>query len=361
MLNITVPTLLLDETRCKENIKTMAEKAAKNNLIFRPHFKTHQSLQVGGWFRAEGITKITVSSLAMAEYFAPEWADITVAFPMNVLESERINRLASQITLNLIAESAKSIALLAKSLKNKVGIFLKIDVGYHRTGLDPEDKQIALLIQEIESQPNMTFKGFLAHAGHSYDTNEISKLNDIHHHSLEILTRLRKKHFAGRQDLVISTGDTPSASQVDSFPGIDELRPGNFAFYDLFQWNRGSCTIDQIAVCMACPVVAKHRSRNEIVLYGGGVHFSKDRIRLQSTGQEVYGLPVKGFDNWTPFGTDNYVSKLSQEHGTVKVTDEVFDRYEIGDIMYVLPVHSCLTANLMKSFTTLQGVVITRL
>ncbi len=87
MNKIKVPTLLLDEEKCRDNIRQMARKAADNNVVFRPHFKTHQSVEIGGWFREEGIEKITVSSLRMAKYFAGDgWKDILVAFPVNILE-----------------------------------------------------------------------------------------------------------------------------------------------------------------------------------------------------------------------------------------------------------------------------------
>ena len=85
MLKITRPTLLLDEQKCRANIARMAEKASGNKLIFRPHFKTHQSLELGRWFKDYGVTSITVSSVEMAEYFSSEWNDITFAFPLNTI------------------------------------------------------------------------------------------------------------------------------------------------------------------------------------------------------------------------------------------------------------------------------------
>lgn len=68
MFPLVEPTLLLDKQKCLSNIAMMIEKARKNNIIFRPHFKTHQSHEVGRWFRSFGVDKITVSSVKMAEY-----------------------------------------------------------------------------------------------------------------------------------------------------------------------------------------------------------------------------------------------------------------------------------------------------
>ncbi len=69
-MQIQRPTLILDKEKCLRNIKTMLDKSRKHGLIFRPHFKTHQSAVIGNWFSEFGVTSITVSSVFMAEYFA---------------------------------------------------------------------------------------------------------------------------------------------------------------------------------------------------------------------------------------------------------------------------------------------------
>ena len=84
MLQIAKPTLLLDTQKVRRNITRMAEKVQRSGVRLRPHFKTHQSAVIDEWFRAQGITDITVSSVDMAIYFARHgWDDITIAFPVN--------------------------------------------------------------------------------------------------------------------------------------------------------------------------------------------------------------------------------------------------------------------------------------
>ena len=83
-MNTTEPILLLDKEKSLKNIEFMAAKAKRNNLIFRPHLKTPQSIEVAKWYKEFGVNKITVSSLKMAEYFASDgwtinWEDITIA------------------------------------------------------------------------------------------------------------------------------------------------------------------------------------------------------------------------------------------------------------------------------------------
>ena len=76
---IREPTLLLDTERVHHNMERMATRARRAGVRLRPHFKTHQSIAVGAWFREAGVEGITVSSLRMAADFrialARYWKD----------------------------------------------------------------------------------------------------------------------------------------------------------------------------------------------------------------------------------------------------------------------------------------------
>lgn len=358
-MDLTKPTLLLDEKKCKQNIENMISRANQFNCNLRPHFKTHQSLIVGNWFRDLGITQCAVSSLEMAKYFFNGgWTDITVAFPLNILEHTIVNDLAGKIKLNLCVESLETVKALNDFLKHPVGIFLKIDAGYHRTGLDAENyAEIESILKALESNHLITIKGFLQHAGHTYGAKGKAEIDQIHAYTTEKMIKL-KDHFKKQYpDIIISNGDTPTCSVSENFEHIEEMRPGNFVFYDVMQAEIGSCQYDDIAVAMACPAVAKHADRNEVIIYGGAVHFSKDRI--ERDGKTIYGLIAEEKENgWGNPISGWYVKKLSQEHGTIHVPDEAFDQIKIGDLLYIFPIHSCLTANLMSKYYTLDDVEI---
>src|SRR5688572_22857181 len=136
---IIQPTLLLDSIRCKANIRRVAEKAMIQGFELRPHFKTHQSHTIGSWFRDEGISRITVSSVGMASFFAMnDWDDITIAFPVNIRQMTTINELCERIHLGLLVEDSSSADYLGKHLKGDADIWIKIDVGTHRTGIAPD-------------------------------------------------------------------------------------------------------------------------------------------------------------------------------------------------------------------------------
>lgn len=360
-MRITRPTMMLDQSRAIANICRMAEKAKKNGVHFRPHFKTHQAAQIGEWFQQFGVEAITVSSVEMAMYFAQHgWRDITIAFPVNILEIESINKLASEIQLHLLAESEEVVTFLDRNLQAEVGMWLKIDVGYHRTGIlwDQFDEVIALA-QQIDHSKIMTFKGLLTHAGHTYRARSGNEIRAIYHDTILKLQQLKKKLIEqGFVSTQISIGDTPSCSVVDDFSGVDEIRPGNFVFYDIMQLTIGSCRQEDIAVAVACPVVAKHRERNELVIYGGAVHLSKDFI-VDQDENKIFGYVAPLHERgWGAMIPNTYVSALSQEHGIIKTTAEFFDQVKIGDVLAILPVHSCLTIPLLRSYLTLEGKTI---
>ena len=359
---ITTPTLFIDVAKCKANIKKMFLKAQEHQLDFRPHFKTHQSLTIGQWFKELGVSKITVSSLSMANYFSAEWNDITVAFPTNVLEIKTINELAKRITLNLAVESMETLSFLTKNGTANVNVFLKIDVEYHRTGINPNEVNlIDEMLEHIDKSSLVNFKGFLGHAGHSYQCRSEESIKKVHHIALTIMSKLKSRYGSQYPNLIISLGDTPCCSVAEDFSGVDEIRPGNFVFYDLTQNRIGSNTISQIAVALACPIVAIHKERAEVVIYGGGVHLSKERLSGEQEGT-IYGRVVEKLEKgWGDIIPDVYVTRLSQEHGIISVPNNQIEEYKVGDYLMVLPIHSCMTANLMKSYTTLEGITISRL
>ena len=328
----------------------MAEKARKSGVLFRPHFKTHQSAEVGELFKTEKVTAITVSSVSMAKDFSERgWNDITIAFPANLLEIETINELSDQLNLNLLVDSVYTTGMLSGKLLHEVGIFIEIDNGYHRSGLRPEQKvEIDQIIEICSESENMTFKGFLTHAGNTYNARGKAEILGIMHESALQLKALKEKFSANYPDIIVSYGDTPSCSMADDLSDFDEVRPGNFVYYDVMQYHIGSCQLEDIAVVAACPVVSVYHDRNELIIYGGAVHLSKESIEGDQ-GFKLFGYVVAlEEDGWGNPIPGAWVSSISQEHGIVKMPSTVIGRINPGDVLGILPIHSCLTADLLK-------------
>lgn len=356
--NITRPTLLVHEGRCRANIRRIAEKARSSGVIFRPHFKTHQSAAIGEWFREEGVNAITVSSVGMADYFAQSgWSDITIAFPVNLRETEEIRRLAGRINLNLLVNSSEVAAILQRELPQRMGVFVEIDTGYHRSGLAIGQTEEVKAIQRVcLDSGTLEFKGLLSHFGNTYQATDREEVSRIYLQGVGQLEAIRRQIDPGGE-LILSIGDTPSCSLLESFPGVNEVRPGNFVFYDAMQLWIGACSADQVAVCLAAPVVDLYPARQEAVVHAGAIHLSKERVSFG--GEEVFGLVVRLTETgWTDPIPGCSVKGLSQEHGILRLDAGTLKSLHAGDLIGILPVHSCLTADAMKHYTTLSGNIL---
>jgi D-serine deaminase-like pyridoxal phosphate-dependent protein len=357
---IEKPTLLLDKSKVLRNIDRMADKAERNGLLLRPHFKTHQSAEIGEWFRERGVHAITVSSVEMAEYFVDhDWRDITIAFPINLRQIRRINALSTRSAIGTLVESKEAVHRLDLGIDGDLSIWLKIDAGYHRTGV-PWDDDISIeeVAAAVINSKCLRLSGILTHSGHTYGSASVDEIRAIYTQVHDRMVRVKRKLYRAGFEVAISVGDTPACSVVEDFGDVDEIRPGNFVFYDLSQHSFGACEVEDVAVAVACPVVAKHSDRGQVVIYGGAIHLSKERMP-GSTGQDIYGrIALFDEDHWLLTDKENEVISLSQEHGIVQTTKSLFNRVEVGDYLLVLPVHSCLTANLLGRYLTLEGDLI---
>lgn len=95
---ITKHTLLFDPKKALENHQRMVKKTKISHVRFRPNFKTYQSARMGELVQELSVSVIMVSALTMEMYFVRHgWRDITIAFPVNILEIGNINKLASAI------------------------------------------------------------------------------------------------------------------------------------------------------------------------------------------------------------------------------------------------------------------------
>ncbi|HPQ36006.1 MAG TPA: alanine racemase [Tenuifilaceae bacterium] len=355
MNGINRPTLLVDRKKCVDNINFMVSKARSKGVTLRPHFKTHQNVEVGRWFREFGIDRITVSSVPMAQKFAQDgWNDITIAFPFVSSQAENINSLAKEIKLQLVVSSFNNAKNLANSLSEKIGFFLEVDSGQNRSGFNANDtKLIEQTIELISSKSNLRFCGFLTHAGQTYG-HKPNEVIDIHTKAKELMVHLKNLFIEDYPDIIISYGDTPSSTAADDFSGINEIRPGNFVFYDMQQASNNICTTANIAAAMACPVVAIYPERNSATIWGGAVHLSKDFYFLPD-GAKSFGAICKLNEDlsWSEPIEGLYIQSLSQEHGVIAATNpSALSKISEGEIIAVLPAHSCLAASCIGNSTT---------
>lgn len=342
----------------------MCEKAARLGVDLIPHFKTHQSEEIGKWFIEAGVDAITVSSVKMAQYFAKYgWKDITIAFPLNVLEIDSINEILHEgVRLKVLVVSAESIRLLINSLEGKVEVLIEVDAGYNRTGIATENStEVRDIVGLINDSDKLDFYGLYCHPGNTYQTASTDDIKQIWADAILKVVELKDQLSDIAPGLKIRMGDTPGCTVVEDMAGIDEIGPGNFVFYDLVMNYLDVCNEDQIAVAVACPVVAKYPNRNQLIIHGGAVHFSKDHLYDGDENKFFGEVVIFNEGGWSPILDGIKLTSISQEHGILTATTEIIETIETGDVIGILPIHSCLTANLLKSYTTLDGSEISHL
>jgi D-serine deaminase-like pyridoxal phosphate-dependent protein len=342
------PVLLLDEDRCKRNIQRIAEKAALSSTALRPHFKTHQCHEIGRWFREYGVNGITVSSPEMAAYFAQDgWNDITIAFPFYPSMILKIKDLSETCTLRLFVNRTEDLDLINRTLPNPVRFYIETDAGYGRSGVRFDDlEKINDLIRHASTMDKCRFHGFYIHDGGTYKARGNDDILALIKPSMDALFDLKKEY----PDARISLGDTPSASALSDFDGLDECSAGNLVFYDRMQVEIGSCKPDDVALFVKVPIAQLIEESDRAIVHGGAVHFSKDAISVDGT--HIFGQRVEEYSRQQiKLAEDSFMTALSQEHGTLEGIKGLKDT----DSVLIMPIHSCLTANLFKHYVTQGG------
>ena len=334
------PAFLVDKNIVEQNCSRMREKARQSKVTFRPHVKTHKSIEIARMQHGGGIGPITVSTLAEAEFFAEAgYRDITYAVPIAPEKLTRAADLAQRIDrLNVLIDSFQALRAIEEH-GGPFDVFLKVDCGYHRAGVDPADPESARLAQAIAKSKAVRFRGLLTHAGHSYDARCVEEIGKIAAEEAGSLTRFREK--LGMNQLIRSVGSTPTLSVIERFDA-DEVRPGNYIFFDAEQVLMGSCRRQDVAISVLSTVVGSYPARNNAVIDAGALALSKDRGADHIDPKVGYGIVCDLDLNPLPMR----LVALSQEHGKIETANPP----AVGTQLRIIPNHSCLTAAMYDSY-----------
>ena len=355
--NLKTPGLVLDIARVRRNAERMSQRIKQFGADLRPHIKTHKCIEVARIQTAGHSGAVTVSTLAEARAFATNgFSKITYAVPIESGKFDEAIEISRVCELSLITDDVdvpNQLNDAAKQANVNLNLFLKVDCGYHRCGVEPADYEAIEIPRRISNASNLRFAGILTHAGHSYNCQTKPELLALAKHERDVMAgfaeALRKE--VG-QVPIVSIGSTPTITSVDHLDGIDEVRPGNYIFFDAFQATLGSCSFDDCALTVLASVVHRDRAGRKVIIDAGAIALSKDRGPVGLNPECGYGrvLDLKGKDlNLT-------VSEMSQEHGSVIVKDEnTFDRLRVGSRVRVLANHSCLTAAQHSYYNVLEG------
>jgi len=356
---LRTPCVLIDVDRVARNIERMQSAAASRGLRLRPHAKTHKSIAIGRQQITAGAVGICCAKLGEAERFADAgFDDIRLPYPLNPVIADRVLALAQQIRLSFIVDDlevarAWSRALQPLGADRAVGILVKVDVGFHRCGIDPDRVDAADTIARIAELPGLRFLGLLSHAGHAYGAASESETAAIAAAEARLLLDLAA--HANRLGAVVeevSVGATPTARFSLQQEGITEIRPGNYVYYDRTQVGLGAADWRDCALTVLARVVSTPAD-DRAILDCGSKTLTNDLARGFGA-TPGYGIVFDGLDAREP-DESLTIERLSEEHANVRTRGDDTPRLRTGDVVRVLPNHSCVVSNLVDRAWLVRG------
>ena len=346
--DLPTPVLLLDLDVLERNLRRMQARTEELSVTLRPHLKTHKCVEVALAQRALGAAGVTVSTLHEARVFAEHGlTDVTWAFPMAPDRARDVAELGKRISLGVLVDSELPVDAL-EAVGATVRVWIKVDCGYGRVGLDPESEALLALAGRVERSPCLEFAGLLSHSGNAYHARSPFEARSIgeseRRRIVEAADRLGDQ---GIRVPALSTGSTPAMAHVSNLDGISEVRPGNYALYDYTQVALGSCSPADGAATVLATVVSSSRERNRSVVDAGALTLSLDRGPAHAAVPS-FGRLYEDFARGKLRHNARIVS-LSQEHGVVI-------RYAaVGERVRILPNHSCLAVACFDEFQVVRG------
>jgi D-serine deaminase-like pyridoxal phosphate-dependent protein len=346
--DLKTPCALVDLDRFERNCVRMADRAHALGVRLRPHVKTHKCVEAARIQTGDQFGGITVSTLAEARGFADGgFQDITYAVPLPLDRLDECADLTRRLDrFHVLLDHAVTLAALeefAAANGVRFSVFLKVDCGLHRAGVDPTRDESISLAQRMHASEHLEFAGILTHAGHSYSGRTAGDSRVIAGQEREIMVEFRNRLLAaGASVPEVSVGSTPTASAADDLAGITEIRPGNYALFDAFQAAIGTCDVDDIAFSVLATVIGRNDDRQELVVNAGATALGKDPGPVHVDPECGFGVVVAGGQQVPVEGL--VITSLSQEHGVIRSDRPLDPSWQPGTRLRVLPNHSCLAA-----------------
>jgi len=363
LTDLLTPAVIVDRQRALANIDRLQDTANKRGIRVRPHAKTHKSPQVARWQIDRGAIGICCAKLGEAEVFAAAgFTDIRIPYPIHPINALRVLALLTRTELSFIVdhlEVARGWSAAMVAAGRTVDVLIKVDVGFHRCGIDPNPRTAVPFIKAVASLPGLHFRGLLAHAGHAYHATSEDNLRAIAEDEARTLRTLAQAAQAERVGIVeLSAGATPPARFSLDQEGLTEYRAGNYVYFDRTQVGLGAATLEDCALTVMATVVSKP-SANRIILDCGSKTLSSDGARgfAPLAGHGVIYRDVQMPEGVKP---DKHliIERLSEEHATVSVVSGETS-LEPGDRVRVVPNHSCVVSNLVDEAWVVDGERVT--
>ena len=330
---IDSPALVLYPERIAENIRLL-KSMINDPARLRPHIKTNKCMETASMLINEGITKFKCATIAEAEMLAMCNAkDVLLAYQPVGPRIERLMEVIktypktkfSCLTDNI--STAQQIEDACARENISLAVFIDLDVGMHRTGIEPNDDALDLYAF-CAAQKHIYAAGLHAYDGHlrTADFAERTVECDKAFASVEQLRdKIIEKNLPAP---LIIAGGSPTFP-IHARRKDVECSPGTFIY-----WDR------QYSVyCAEQPFLPAAVLITRVVSLPGQTRLCLDLGHKAVASENEIGNRAWFLDasNLKPVGQ-------SEEHLMVEAGEH--HGYQVGDVLYALPFHVCPTVAL---------------
>ncbi|KAH7163376.1 putative serine dehydratase domain-containing protein [Dactylonectria estremocensis] len=343
---LPTPSFVISLPVLKQNIENLHRDVEKLGILFRPHVKTLKTIEVtrlmlaGGKYRS--IVASTLAEIRGALPLVKEGIldECLYGLPIYPGILPRLAELRKSLRILLMVDNEQQIDHLEKAGgETPWDIFIKLDVGSHRAGVETESPALRRLVERAEASSAVKIYGFYCHAGHSYAGRSRNEAEGVLGVEIASVVDAAKLLPADRE-LVVSIGSTPTAHVAANLKTAVpanikiELHAGNFPCNDLQQVSTGLVSEAAQATYVATEVCSVYPERNEALVNAGVISLSRESSAFAGFGQAV------GHGSWR-------VVRMSQEHGilgTEAKDQAVDDVFKVGQRVDLYCNHACITA-----------------
>ncbi|WP_078549974.1 alanine racemase [Litchfieldia alkalitelluris] len=347
------PSLLIDELKLNKNIEEMSSYAMENKVNLRPHIKTHKSIDIAKKQLQSGAVGITVAKISEAEVMASGGiTDILVAYPISANQKiGRVIRLLSKgIHLKVAVDSIEQLKCLQKQLEHTsytLEVWIKVNSGLNRCGVEP-GQDVLQLAQAIVFLSKLKLGGIFTHAGHSYGAATLGEIEKIAiQEGKAVAESAQLCEMSGIPIQVRSVGSTPTYKIAGTIEGINEIRPGNAAFFDGIQVGLGIASVEACALTVLSTVVGVYEDR--VVFDAGSKTLCLDKGAHGNESIKGYGTVLNH--------PEIVLQRLSEEHGIGVTTNTT--SLTRNDIVQIIPNHACTVVNQFNQFIVHREGIVT--
>ena len=325
------PALLLYPDRIMSNIDLMLDIAGGAERLW-PHIKTHKNAEIIRMQQEKGINKFKCATLKEAQLLGQcEAEDVLLALQptgpmiedffelMAKFEKTRFSTLIDNVA------SLKALSTRAKEKESRIRVWLDLDVGMHRTGIDTGQAAIDLY-RQMHENPWIEVMGLHAYDGHIHDPDPEVRKGKCHE-AIKPVLKIKKelKHLDIKVNSIIAGGSPTFGIHAENQDL--ELSPGTTLLWDAGYANKYKDLPFSVAATLMTRVISK--PTDHIICTDLGhksVASEMPMPRVLFPGQP--GLKQIGH---------------SEEH--LILACERSGDFKIGEELYAIPMHICPTVS----------------